>query len=82
MKINGFEYSKQEVLDALRKKGYVISEYGFTTETHIHGSRFHEEPYSTEIAIKEAKEQITESDIWYNVAMKTFQISLVRPPLI
>ena len=38
MKINGFEYTEIEVLEALRKKGYTILPYRTYTETPIHGS--------------------------------------------
>ena len=81
MKINGYEYSKEEVLEALKKKGYKIVMATFHNEEHIHGSRFIKHHYSTECAIK-GNEIPNEENQWENVAKKNFVIPIVKPPLV
>ena len=80
MKINGYEYSEVEVLEALRKKGYLILPYRTYTEEHIHGSTFVKDWYETKVAIK--GEQLPSDEyIWTNVAIKEFQKEFTKPPL-
>lgn len=81
MKINGFEYTQDEVLEALRKKGYLLLPYRTFWEEHIHGSRFIEHWYDTHVAIK-GDQLPADEYIWTNVAIKEFQKEIVKPPLI
>ena len=81
MKINGFEYTEQEVLEALRKKGYTILPYRTYTETPIHGSSFTKDWYDTKCAVK-ADQLPSDENIWQNVAIKEFQKEFIKPKLL
>ena len=81
MKINGFEYTEQEVLEALRKKGYTILPYRTYTETPIHGSSFTKDWYDTKCAVK-ADQIPSDENIWQNVAIKEFQKEFIKPKLL
>ena len=81
MKINGFEYTEQEVLEALRKKGYTILPYRTYTETPIHGSGFTKDWYDTKCAVK-ADQLPSDENIWQNVAIKEFQKEFIKPKLV
>ena len=81
MKINGFEYTEQEVLEALRKKGYTILPYRTYTETPIHGSGFTKDWYDTKCAVK-ADQLPSDENIWQNVAIKEFQKEFIKPQLL
>lgn len=80
MKINGFEYTQEEVLDALRAKGYLILPFRTYTETPIHGSGFVKDWYDTKCAVKGA-ELPSDENIWQNVAIKLFTKSFIKPKL-
>jgi hypothetical protein len=81
MKINGFEYTESEVLEALRKKGYTILPYRTYTETPIHGSGFTKDWYDTKCAVK-ADQLPSDENIWHNVAIKEFQKEFIKPKLV
>ena len=81
MKINGFEYTESEVLEALRKKGYTILPYRTYTETPIHGSGFTKDFYDTKCAVK-ADQLPSDENIWHNVAIKEFQKEFIKPKLL
>lgn len=81
MKINGFEYTESEVLEALRKKGYTILPYRTYTETPIHGSGFTKDWYDTKCAVK-ADQLPSDENIWHNVAIKEFQKEFIKPKLL
>ena len=81
MKINGFEYTESEVLEALRKKGYTILPYRTYTETPIHGSSFTKDWYDTKCAVK-ADQLPSDENIWHNVAIKEFQKEFIKPKLL
>ena len=81
MKINGFEYTEQEVLEALRKKGYTILPYRTYTETPIHGSGFTKDWYDTKCAVKGA-ELPSDENTWQNVAIKVFTKNFTKPKLV
>ena len=81
MKINGFEYTEQEVLEALRKKGYTILPYRTYTETPIHGSGFTKDWYNTKCAVK-AGQLPSDENVWQNVAIKEFQKEFIKPKLL
>ncbi|WP_187477828.1 hypothetical protein [Amniculibacterium sp. G2-70] len=81
LKINGYNYSKEEVLDALRGRGYLVLPYKTYTETHIHGSRFVNDYYNTHVAIK-GDQLPSDEYIWTNVAIREFQKEFVKPKLV
>ena len=81
MKINGFEYTESEVLEALRRKGYTILPYRTYTETPIHGSVFTKDWYDTKCAVK-ADQLPSDENIWQNVAIKEFQKEFIKPKLL
>lgn len=81
MTINGFNYTEEEILDALRQKGYLILHYRDYHEKHIHGSGFVKEWYDTKCAVKGA-ELPCEKNIWTNVAIREFQKEMKKPPLV
>lgn len=81
MKINGFEYSKSEILEALRKKGYMILPFRTYHERAMHGSLFIKEWFNTECAVK-GDELPSDDNIWSNVAIKEFQTGFTKPKLI
>ncbi|QDP85214.1 hypothetical protein FNJ88_06405 [Chryseobacterium sp. SNU WT5] len=81
MKINDHEYSKEEVLAALKKKGYLILKHTFHDEEHVHGSRFIKHHYTTECALK-GRDLPEESNQWQKVAENEFQQINVKPPLV
>ena len=81
MKINGFEYTESEVLEALRKKGYTILPYRTYTETPIHGSGFTKDWYDTKCAVK-ADQLPSDENVWQNVAIKEFQKEFIKPKLL
>ena len=81
MKINGFEYTESEVLEALRKKGYTILPYRTYTETPIHGSGFTKDWYDTKCAVK-ADQLPSDENVWHNVAIKEFQKEFIKPKLL
>lgn len=81
MIINGFNYTEEEILEALRRKGYEIVPYRYYTLSHVHGSRFNKEWYDTKCAVK-GDELPCEKNIWTNVALKEFQKEIKKPPLV
>ena len=81
MKINGFEYTEAEVLEALREKGYLILPFRTYTETHIHGSRFEKDWFDTKCAVKGA-DLPSDENIWHNVAIKVFTKNFTKPKLV
>ena len=81
MKINGYEYSESEILEALREKGYHILPFKTYHERHIHGSAFHKEWFETKCALKEG-EIPSEENIYTNVAIREFQKNFVKPKLV
>jgi hypothetical protein len=80
-KINGFEYTESEELEALRKKGYTILPYRTYTETPIHGSSFTKDWYDTKCAVKDGQTP-SDENIWQNVAIKEFQKEFIKPKLL
>lgn len=80
MKINGFEYTESEILEALKKKGYLILSYKTYHEVHIHGSAFIKDWYDTKCALK-GSDLPSDLNIWTNVAIKEFQKEFIKPKL-
>ena len=81
MKINGFEYTESEVLEALKSKGYLILPFETYTETHIHGSGFQKHYFDTKCAVKGA-ELPSDENIWHKVALKEFESKIQKPKLV
>ena len=81
MKINGHEYTKEEILEALKKKGYRIVPHTFYDEEHIHGSTFIKHYYTTECALK-ITDRPSEKNQWHVIAKKEFERLPGKPPLI
>ena len=81
MKINGYEYTKEEIFEALRKKGYLLLRYTYTgtDETFPGGTESFE--VDTYCALKGA-DLPEEKNTWENVAIREFQKTFVKPPLI
>ena len=80
MKINGFEYSETEVLEALKIKGYKIIPwiYEFDDETFPNGKT--REKIELNCAVKDG-EKPAEENIWYKVAEQEFK-KKCKPSLI
>lgn len=70
MTINGFEYTQDEVLEALKKKDYMIVRwnYEYIDDTFPNGKTL--ENIITFCALK--KDLPSEENIWYKVAEKEF----------
>lgn len=81
MLINGFEYTEDEILDALREKGYLILPWVWETidETFPGGKELMK--INTKCALKGA-DLCSEKTMWQNVALKEFQKKFVKPKLI
>lgn len=81
MKINGHEYTEAEIFEALRKKGYLLLRFTYTDtdETFPGGTETFE--IDTFCALKGA-DMPSEKNTWENVAIREFQKSFVKPPLI
>lgn len=79
MKINGYDYTELEVLEALEKKGYQIVRwtYYFLDETFPNGIT--EECLLVKCALK--NDLPSEENIWYKVAEREFQ-KTEKPKLI
>ncbi len=81
MTINGHPYSREEILEALRKKGYIIVPYRTYYEKHIHGSFFHKEWYDSYCALRPGEEPCDRNE-YHNVAIKEFEKRFAgKPPL-
>lgn len=80
IKLNGFDYSKLEVFEALHKKGYIFKYYTDTWKDETFPNGISIETTMVECAIKEGEEP-SEANFWYKVAEKEFQKINVKPPL-
>lgn len=75
--INGFEYTKEEVLEALKNKGYLIFKQKF-----LRKQKAKEIPADeNEIYALKGKDLPHESNRWHQVAYREFRKLLVKPPL-
>lgn len=81
MIINGYEYTESEVLNALKKKGYLILKYETYNEEPIHGSRFIKTYFTTKCAVK-GNQLPSDENIWFKVAKKEFNKPVSKPNLI
>ena len=81
MKLNGFEYTEDEILEALRAKGYLI----LKTELYFEDQTF---PNDWEVFRRDVKcavkgdELPCEKNQWENVAIREFQKNFVKPKLV
>ncbi|GAA2327822.1 hypothetical protein GCM10009853_101130 [Glycomyces scopariae] len=80
MKINGFEYSENEVLEALKEKGYNIVRWNYSWQDESFPNGKTNEVSIVKCALKD-REQPSEQNIWYKVAEKEFRIKN-KPSLI
>lgn len=80
MIINGFNYTQEEVFEALRSKGYLILPFRTYKEVHIHGSSFQKEWYDTYCAVKD--DNPSDQNVWQNVALKEFHKKYTKPKLV
>lgn len=80
MKINGYEYSDTEVLEALKKRSYQIVpfKYEFTDESFPIGPTW--EKLDVVCAVKPGEEP-KEENIWWNVAKVEFTFN-EKPKLV
>ena len=76
--INGFEYSKEEVLEALKNKGYLILKQKFSRKESAKAVVNSEE---NEIYALKGKDLPDESNRWHHVAYREFRRMMVKPPL-
>lgn len=72
MQINGFEYSKFEVFEALKKKGYSFKYWTYTWKDETFPNGITMETVMIECALKEGEEP-SNLNVWYKVAEKEFQ---------
>lgn len=75
--INGFEYTKKEVLEALKRKGYLILKHTFPQQN----ADYQTKTICSEYALK-GQDLPSESTKWHYVASREFQKQIVRPPLV
>lgn len=80
MLINGHEYKEDEILFALRQEGYKIVPFETYRETHIHGSTFIKDYYTTKCAVK-GNEEPTDENVYPIIARKVFEIKKEKPVL-
>ncbi|MCZ2084142.1 MAG: hypothetical protein LC112_07690 [Flavobacteriales bacterium] len=81
MKINGHEYTQQEIFEALRKKGYLLLRYTYTANDETFPNGVEHFQVNTYCALKGA-DLPSEKNLWENVAIREFQKSFVKPPLL
>ncbi|SIT25540.1 hypothetical protein SAMN05421786_11524 [Chryseobacterium ureilyticum] len=80
MEINGYEYTEDEVLEALKKKGYLILKFETYNEEPIHGSTFVKHYFTTKCAVK-GNQLPSDENIWFKVAEREFEKPFFKPDL-
>lgn len=80
MKINGFEYTKPEILEALERKGYNIVDWTYIWQDETFPNGITNETANVQCAIKEG-EKPSEANIWYKIAEKEFKKVNYKPLL-
>lgn len=78
--INGFHYTQIEVLEALRKKGYLILKFNYTATDETFPGGVESFKVDTFCAVKGA-DLPSEKNVWENVAIKEFQKEFTKPKL-
>lgn len=81
MKINGFTYTEEEILDALRTKGYIILPWVWEYKDETSPGQAKVERSQTKVALR-ADDMPCEKNIWTNVAIREFQKEMRKPPLV
>lgn len=81
MIINGHEYSKEEVFEALRKKGYLLLPFTHQAEEDAFMGGIESFEVTTKCALK-GDDMPDIKNTWENVAIREFQKEFVKPPLI
>lgn len=81
MKINGFEYSQEEIFEALRAKGYLLLRYTYQDQDETFPGGIEVYEVNTYCALKGADLPSPENT-WENVAIREFQKEFVKPKLI
>lgn len=81
MKINGYDYSQEEVFEALYRKGYTIVYYQYILTDEIFPGGYEDFTIKTFCAIK-CGEKPTQENTWENVAIKEFTKEYVKPKLV
>lgn len=81
MNINGHEYTKEEIFEALRKKGYLLLPFLHEEKWDDFMGGYATEMVETKCAVKGA-DLPSEKNLWTNVAIKEFQKEFVKPPLV
>lgn len=81
MKLNGHEYTQTEVFEALRKIGYLLLRYTYIDKDETFPGGTEEFTVETYCALK-AGDLPSEKNLWENVALKEFQKTFLKPPLI
>lgn len=75
--INGFEYNREEVLEALKSKGYLIFKHKFLRKQTAKEIPAEE----NEIYALKGKDLPGESTKWHHVACREFKKLIAKPPL-
>lgn len=81
MLINGHEYTKEEIFEALKKKGYLLVPFVCKTVGDAFMGGYEHYEVKTTCAIKGA-DLPDLKNTWRNVATKEFDKKIVKPPLI
>ena len=81
LKLNGYQYTRAEVFEALRAKGYLLLRYTYqdTDETFPGGVETFE--VNTYCALKGA-DLPSQKNVWENVAIREFQKGFIKPKLV
>ena len=75
--INGFEYHRDEVLEALKNKGYLIFKQKFLSKQKLRDKHSEE----NEIYALKGQDLPNESTKWHQVACREFKRLVAKPPL-
>lgn len=78
--INSFHYTQEEILEALRKKGYLILKYSYLESDESFPNGLQTYIVNTFCAVK-GSELPSEKNLWENVAIKEFQKEFIKPKL-
>lgn len=81
MILNGFEYTKEEIFEALRKKGYLLLKYSYTDTDETFPGGIETFEVDTHCALK-GDDMPSVKNTWENVAIREFQKAFVKPALI
>lgn len=80
IKLNGYEYTKDEVFTALQKKGYSFRYWTFHWKDETFPNGITMETATVICALKDGEEP-SEQNAWYKVAEKEFKKTNYKPIL-